>query len=87
MFGLAETKVGNARALEIAANLKGWKFHCIDPIGYSGGIWLFWRANFATIEVLMENRFFLHVRVKTSSQSFMMTIIYPSTVASVRNVM
>lgn len=41
LFALVETKVGSDRAHKYAARFRGWSFHCIEPVGVSGGIWLF----------------------------------------------
>lgn len=80
--------VGHLRAREFAAKLRGWEFFCFDPIGLFGGIWLFWQKGFAQIVILQENRYFLHFQVNVlGCPPCFITLVYASTLASIRNKM
>lgn len=88
LLGLLETKIGEPRAREFVASLRGWNFHCVSSNGLSGGIWLFWNTSMIHTEVLREDRYFIHAKIFRNGQPpFLLVLIYASTINSIRDSM
>ncbi|BFG25073.1 hypothetical protein CerSpe_113470 [Prunus speciosa] len=49
---VCEPRIGGAKALDVVKSLGFSCFEVVDPIGYSGGLWLLWDDNKVSVEVI-----------------------------------
>ncbi|GLT46390.1 hypothetical protein SLA2020_201450 [Shorea laevis] len=77
-----ETRVGQQRAETIIRQIeRGFNnWHTIEPIGYSGGIWILWRNNMVNLSILSSTSQETHAMIRTlpSSSPWIFTAIYAS---------
>ena len=59
---LMESHISGIKADEFIKKSGFDKSHRVEVVGFSGGIWLFWR-NFIEVEVLLNHRQFIHFRI------------------------
>ena len=57
-----ESHISGIKADEFIKKSGFDKSHRVEAVGFSGGIWLFWR-NFIEVEVLLNHRQFIHFRI------------------------
>ncbi|KAJ4847785.1 hypothetical protein Tsubulata_003331 [Turnera subulata] len=58
----------------------------VDPVGFSGGIWVFWQTHELRIRVLCQSRQYVHMCVQpTNGPRWFFTAVYASPRASVRD--
>ena len=68
-----------ARAQAVIDTLPYTHSHRVDPIGYSGGIWLLWNESPSFfVEIITRSEHSIHVLVKVHSPSvsFLLTAVY-----------
>lgn len=49
---VCEPRIGGQKALSMVQSLGFTSFEIIDPIGFSGGLWLLWNENKVSVEIL-----------------------------------
>lgn len=54
VMALLETKISGSRANEVCKNLNFSNWVRIEAIGYSGGIWIFWKKDMDVSVCLMH---------------------------------
>ena len=66
---LTETRLGGARAAELARSLPFDGFLCTNTIGFAGGIWVLWKSAAMELELLtsMEQEIHVSAQVKDSN--------------------
>ncbi|KAF7840571.1 putative ribonuclease H protein At1g65750 family [Senna tora] len=76
---IMETRRGGDKACDVMKKIKLKGQYKVDTVGYRGGIWLFWRDDRFTVDVLLADLQFIHAKVKTvgGSVSFF-TAVYCS---------
>lgn len=61
---LVETHMGGTQALKIASIL-GYSGHTrVDAMGFSGGIWVYWRPDLVTVEPILKHQQHITMEIK-----------------------
>uniref|UniRef100_A0A2N9FE83 CCHC-type domain-containing protein n=1 Tax=Fagus sylvatica TaxID=28930 RepID=A0A2N9FE83_FAGSY len=86
---LTETRLGGARAAELAKSFPFDGFLCTNTIGFAGGIWILWKAAAVELELLTSTEQEIHVsaQVKDSNSLWLLSAIYASPRRSERRVL
>jgi hypothetical protein len=86
---LIETRLGGARAAELAKSFPFDGFLCTNTIGFAGGIWILWKAAAVELELLTSTEQEIHVsaQVKDSNSLWLLSAIYASPRRSERKVL
>ncbi|KAJ4822368.1 hypothetical protein Tsubulata_014296 [Turnera subulata] len=83
---LVETWVVSARVAPFLERLGYDGGFFVDPVGFSGGIWVFWQTQALSIQVLCHSRQYIHMRVQpTIGPIWLFTAVYASPRASLRD--
>ncbi|XP_050222138.1 uncharacterized protein LOC126672232 [Mercurialis annua] len=83
IVGIVEPRISGRKADDFV-KASGFDFsHRVEANGFSGGIWILWKS-VVKVEVLINNKHFIHVRVGEGVDSFLLTIIYASPNAALR---
>ncbi|KAF7810471.1 ribonuclease H [Senna tora] len=78
LVALLETKCNKNKAQSIFEIVGMCKFFCQEGRGFAGGIWVGWTEDFGEVEVIRSDMQYVHLRVKESTQAWILTIIYAS---------
>ncbi|CAL9009767.1 unnamed protein product, partial [Prunus brigantina] len=74
---VCEPRIGGDKALKMVKSLGFSDFEVVDPIGFSGGMWLLWNANKVNVEILGTSDQSISAYVSWSGQSpWILTGIY-----------
>jgi exonuclease III len=86
---LTETRLGGARAAELAKSFPFDGFLCTNTIGFAGGIWILWKSAAVELELLTSTEQEIHVsaQVKDSNSLWLLSAIYASPRRSERRVL
>ncbi|KAF8390857.1 hypothetical protein HHK36_023156 [Tetracentron sinense] len=76
---LMETRIGEEKAVSVISKLHFSGSFRVDAQGYSGGIWLLWKKELITVEVLSSNSQLIHTLIRhTHSEDWLFTAVYAS---------
>jgi len=77
---ITETRIDGSRADDIIRRLPFDGAYSTETIGYAGGIWLLWRSDFVSMDILLATKQEIHaiVQVRSSSLSWLLSSIYGS---------
>ena len=75
-----ETRMSEARAVEMIESLPFDGSVVVDTIGFAGGIWLLWRTDLVHVDVLATTEQEIHaiIQVRSQSLSWIISPIYAS---------
>lgn len=79
VLALVETHMGGAQAMKIA-NLLGYSGHTrVDAMGFSGGIWIYWKQESVTVEpILKHNQHITMDITRVGATPWYFTAVYAS---------
>lgn len=79
VLALVETHMGGAQAVKIASML-GYTGHSrVDAMGFSGGIWIYWRPEVVTVEPIIKHHQHITMDIKrVGAMPWYFTAIYAS---------
>ena len=77
---ITETRIDGSRADDIIRRLPFDGAYSTETIGYASGIWLLWRSDFVSMDILSATKQEIHaiVQVRSSSFSWLLSSIYVS---------
>lgn len=79
VFVLLEPRISGVRAHKVCKELKFDDWARVESIGFSGGIWLFWKAYVLSINVICSSPQFIHCEVENGGhERWFLTITYGS---------
>lgn len=79
IFATLETRIHSSIVFDFLVNSSFTDMFAIEALGYSGGIWLLWNANMASIEVLAATDQAVTALVtKLDGQNWLHTVVYAS---------
>ncbi|KAL8152115.1 LOW QUALITY PROTEIN: hypothetical protein V2J09_021923 [Rumex salicifolius] len=73
---LSEPHILGAKAQEVCDSLGFSDNVCVEAVGASGGIWLLWNAAFTSVQIVLENPYFIYVIVKCAGVDVHLNVIY-----------
>ena len=79
MLIIIEPRISEDRAQAVIDTLPYTHSQCVDPTGYSGGIWLLWNESSSfMIEIITCSKHSIHalVKVHSPSVSFLLIAVY-----------
>ncbi|KAJ4841399.1 hypothetical protein Tsubulata_048489 [Turnera subulata] len=83
---LLETWVEFARVAPFLQALEFDGYAFVDPIGFSGGIWVLWKQNSVQVDVIANDGQFIHMNIQApSSHPWLFTAVYASPRAAPRD--
>ncbi|KAK8636375.1 hypothetical protein V6N13_124121 [Hibiscus sabdariffa] len=79
LIGIVEPRISSARADSVIATLGFHYSHCIEAVGFSGGLWLCWHASIR-VDVLVHHFQLMHCRITclSTGSSSLVTLVYAS---------
>ncbi|XP_073051702.1 uncharacterized protein [Primulina eburnea] len=78
ILGLLEPRVSGSHADAICNKMKYENWVRVEAVGFSGGIWIFWKDD-VTLEILYSHPQFVLARVETTNSApWLLTIVYGS---------
>ncbi|XP_061348903.1 uncharacterized protein LOC133294266 [Gastrolobium bilobum] len=77
---LLETRISGRKADKVVRNLGFDSFFLREAAGFSGGIWILWNKNIATVRILEEDHQFVHSKIVwvDSGLEELFTFVYAS---------
>lgn len=80
MFVITETRIDGQRANAIIRRLPFDGAYFTETIEYARGIWLLWRSDFVTMDILLATEQEIHVivHVRSLSHSWLLSVVYGS---------
>ncbi|XP_008231741.1 PREDICTED: uncharacterized protein LOC103330914 [Prunus mume] len=84
VFAVLELRIGGSRALSVAKSLGFSHYHIVDPIGFSGGVWLLWDGNFVSLHVVAHSSQTITALVTMDAKRWLLTVVYASPCSNVR---
>ena len=57
---LSKKKVNVSRSLDILPKLQFDSFDFVNPIGFSGGLWLCWNSSAISLNIVLKNNTMMH---------------------------
>ena len=79
MLIIIKPRIVKARAQAVIDTLPYTHSHMVDPIAYSGGLWMLWNESPTFfVEIITRNEHSIHalVKVNSPSVSFLLTDVY-----------
>lgn len=59
----------------------------IDPVGYSGGIWILWNSDILSVDVIVATSQWMNTRITLSNGcSFLFTGVYAEPILAIREI-
>ncbi|KAI5351228.1 hypothetical protein L3X38_004119 [Prunus dulcis] len=84
VFAVLEPRIGGSRGLSVAKSLGFSHYHIVDPIGFSGGVWLLWNGNSVSLHVVAHSSQTVTALITMDSKRWLLTVVYASPCANVR---
>ncbi|CAL8176297.1 unnamed protein product [Prunus armeniaca] len=84
VFAVLEPRIGGSRALSVAMSLGFSHCHIVDPIGFSGGVWLLWNGNSVSLHVVAHSSQTITALVTMYAKRWLLTVVYASPCSNVR---
>ncbi|XP_050220226.1 uncharacterized protein LOC126670515 [Mercurialis annua] len=83
IIGILEPRISGVKAYLFIKNSGYFYSHRVEAVGFSGGIWIIWNQKY-DIVVLDNNKYFIHLRIVDGTETFLLTIVYASPNATLR---
>lgn len=71
-----ETHAGEDRAGRICQGLGFENLFRVDAVGQSGSLWLLWREEIGTVEVVESSKQFIHAKVIREAEVMNVIVVY-----------
>ncbi|OMO81305.1 reverse transcriptase [Corchorus capsularis] len=85
IFIVVEPRISGDRANRVAKRLGFSDYHIVDPVGFSGGLWICWDSQYVQLEILFSSTQVIHVIVRVGDeQEWLLSAVYASPVLAVR---
>ncbi|CAL2238143.1 unnamed protein product [Prunus armeniaca] len=84
VFVVLELRIGGSRALSVAKSLGFSHYHIVDPIGFSGGVWLLWNDNSISLHVVAHSSQTITALVTMDAKRWLLIVVYASPCSNVR---
>ncbi|KAJ4836400.1 hypothetical protein Tsubulata_039886 [Turnera subulata] len=81
---IVEPRISGERATRVIRRLGFPRSHRVDSRGFSGGIWILWKNDLLSVQVLISHAQFIHMKISTEHSSFLFTAVYGSPRATMR---
>lgn len=81
---LTETRLSGERANTVINSLGFERSYKVDPMGFSGGIWILWNPHNITVEPHSTSFFEVHLQIQVSYNIFILTALYASPKFNIR---
>ncbi|KAJ4851481.1 hypothetical protein Tsubulata_031154 [Turnera subulata] len=81
---IVEPRISGRSADRVIRRLRFRRSHRIEARGFSGGIWILWREDLVSVQILACHAQFIHIKITDDRHSFLFTAVYGSPQAAPR---
>lgn len=75
-FIMVESRINGRKVRKVIKKLEFSKSHRMEAVGFSGGIWIMWKKELLTVDILVNRKQFIHLKISRGQEFFLFTVVY-----------